>query len=277
MTQTKKTYDNYIFDLYGTLIDIHTDEENPELWKKTADYLKEHFDVAYAPQELRTRYLEICEDETNKLKSRIHADYPEILIENVWIRLITEKREYLSKAQSGTTTDGVIVSAHNIDETSDSLRTLCIFFRETSRDKMVIYDGVIDTFKKLKASGKKIFLLSNAQRAFTEKELEDCGLTDFFDGIYISSDKEIKKPQREFLSGLIREYFLNPAKCIMIGNEISCDVGVAFNNGIDSIFLNTYAYPKDMIQRDLAKMGAIDEDYSPVIIDDGDFTKILNI
>lgn len=27
-------YNNYIFDLYGTLIDINTDEWNDDLWKK---------------------------------------------------------------------------------------------------------------------------------------------------------------------------------------------------------------------------------------------------
>ena len=27
-------YQNYIFDLYGTLADIHTDEEQPLLWEK---------------------------------------------------------------------------------------------------------------------------------------------------------------------------------------------------------------------------------------------------
>ncbi len=29
----KSEYDNYIFDLYGTLIDIHTDEHKASLWK----------------------------------------------------------------------------------------------------------------------------------------------------------------------------------------------------------------------------------------------------
>ena len=32
-------YNNYIFDLYGTLIDINTDEWNDDLWKKIAIFL----------------------------------------------------------------------------------------------------------------------------------------------------------------------------------------------------------------------------------------------
>lgn len=29
-------YDNYVFDLYGTLVDIHTEEDFPNLWEKLA-------------------------------------------------------------------------------------------------------------------------------------------------------------------------------------------------------------------------------------------------
>lgn len=29
-------YRNFIFDLYGTLVDIHTNEYKPSLWKKMA-------------------------------------------------------------------------------------------------------------------------------------------------------------------------------------------------------------------------------------------------
>ena len=29
-------YDTCIFDLYGTLVDIHTDEEQEELWERLA-------------------------------------------------------------------------------------------------------------------------------------------------------------------------------------------------------------------------------------------------
>ena len=32
---------NYIFDLYGTLIDIHTDEQSLSFWKKLCVYLNE--------------------------------------------------------------------------------------------------------------------------------------------------------------------------------------------------------------------------------------------
>ena len=32
---------NYIFDLYGTLVDIHTDESMPALWKRMALFMSQ--------------------------------------------------------------------------------------------------------------------------------------------------------------------------------------------------------------------------------------------
>ena len=33
-------YKNYIFDLYGTLVDIHTDEEQMLLWNKLSAFYR---------------------------------------------------------------------------------------------------------------------------------------------------------------------------------------------------------------------------------------------
>ena len=68
-----KEFDNYIFDLYGTLIDIHTDEEPARLWNTMAAYLKEHFDSTYTGKALRKRYIEICAEEETKLAAEMMA------------------------------------------------------------------------------------------------------------------------------------------------------------------------------------------------------------
>ena len=39
VTAVQKEYKNYVFDLYGTLVDIHTDEENGALWDRFSLYL----------------------------------------------------------------------------------------------------------------------------------------------------------------------------------------------------------------------------------------------
>ena len=36
MSKLPLDYENYVFDLYGTLVDIHTDEEAPAVWERLA-------------------------------------------------------------------------------------------------------------------------------------------------------------------------------------------------------------------------------------------------
>ena len=33
-------YDNYVFDLYGTLVDIHTEENDAKVWEKLMSALR---------------------------------------------------------------------------------------------------------------------------------------------------------------------------------------------------------------------------------------------
>ncbi len=48
-------------------------------------------------------------------------------------------------------------------------------------------------------AGCRIYLLSNAQAAFTNAEIDLMALRPYFDTIYLSSDAGICKPQPEFL------------------------------------------------------------------------------
>lgn len=225
-------YKNYIFDLYGTLIDIHTDEKNPQLWEYMSVYLKDNFGTVIEATELKSNYLKLCKSEEKKLAKENGSKHPEIKIEWVWEKLIGR-------------------------QVPDSeLRTLCNSFREKSRDKLVRYEGVAEALTAIKDAGANVYLLSNAQRLFTEKELEDTKLTQYFDDIFISSDKGIKKPDGQFLQDLIDKHSLNKEECVMIGNEVLADVGVAMAVGVDSIFLNTYNHPRWDIKRDLSRCGA---------------------
>lgn len=56
---------NYIFDLYGTLIDIHTSESKASLWKEVA-LLFSMNGVSYTETELRKSYLRLCKVEEGR-------------------------------------------------------------------------------------------------------------------------------------------------------------------------------------------------------------------
>ena len=48
-------YDTYVFDLYGTLVDIHTEEGDRILWEKLALFYG-YYDALYDWEELKNAY-----------------------------------------------------------------------------------------------------------------------------------------------------------------------------------------------------------------------------
>ena len=84
-------YKNYIFDLYGTLADIRTDEWSAQLWKKMA-ILYGYYGAAYTYKELGKAYGELVDKEKKAVRRR-HPEYEviDIKIEKVFRALFTRK------------------------------------------------------------------------------------------------------------------------------------------------------------------------------------------
>lgn len=212
-------YKNYIFDLYGTLIDIHTNEDELYLWKKMSDIYKV-YGANYKPLELKNKYKKYCKEEIDRLSKK--GRVIEIVVDDVFIRLLKERsNKKVSKDFGGQ---------------------ISLIFRILSRDYMRLYPGVIDTLEYLKKENRHIYLLSNAQRSFTQSEINVMGLEKYFDDIFISSDYGIKKPDKEYLNKLIVKHNLKKEECLFVGNEYDSDIKVAYLNGIDSVLFNTNKY-----------------------------------
>lgn len=210
-------YQNYIFDLYGTLADTHTNEGKAYLWNKLSAYFSS-VGAMYSPSELKKAYWNYVRQE----EAKYDDPYVEIQLDGVFEKLFTLK--------------GVTPNRQLIESVGNIIRIL-------SRDYIKLYDGVMDFLQDLKRHGKGIYLLSNAQRLFTESELKILGIYDLFDGIYISSDKGVKKPSPKFMEMLLSEYHLDRKKSIMIGNDCSSDVAVANACNMDSLFIHANISP----------------------------------
>lgn len=215
---------NYIFDLYGTLVDIKTDENKRSVWKKTAVYFSMQ-GAGYTENELKRRYGELCEEEGRKLYRRLKKRYPdlkkgqeEIDLAKVFRRLYQDK--------------GVRADKRKITET---MRT----FRAITMEKLRLFDGAEELLIALKKAGKKVYLLSNAQTQFTAPEMAMLGITKYFDDVLYSSDYEVKKPSVYFYAMLFQKYGLEKKESVMVGNDRFADAGGAEEYGIESIYLHT--------------------------------------
>ena len=87
-----KEYQNFIFDLYGTLIDIKTDESKPSLWKKLAQVYNV-YGCEWRGPALREAYHKDVDNEKEILKAEIKKDYPEIELKKVFAALLFESEK----------------------------------------------------------------------------------------------------------------------------------------------------------------------------------------
>ena len=121
-------------------------------------------------------------------------------------------------------------------------------FRIVTTVSIRLFPEVKEKLAELRNRGARLYLLTNAQRAFTAYELHMFGLEDYFDGIIMSSDKYYKKPDRRFYESLIETYGLDPARSLMSGDDAVCDVAGARSAGMDG-FLVKHKKMKDGEER----------------------------
>ncbi|MGN1466885.1 MAG: HAD family hydrolase [Ruminococcus sp.] len=215
-------YKNYIFDLYGTLIDINTNEWDMDLWDKMA-ILYGYKGAVYTGEEINKAYGRLVEEEKAKVHKK-HRDYKviDIKIEKVFKKLFDEKGVKATKAE---------------------VLNIAAAFRCYSTVYIKLYDGVTDLLESLKAKGKNVYLLSNAQRSFTANELKMLDLEKYFDGIVISSDEECSKPDVNYFKILFDRYGLKKQESVMIGNDYISDISGAADFGIDSLYIHQSISP----------------------------------
>ncbi|MCM1284441.1 MAG: HAD family hydrolase [Muribaculaceae bacterium] len=223
-----QTYDAYVFDLYGTLVDIHTDESQAFVWEKLALFYG-YYGAVYAPEELKERYGALVRGREQALKSELeaqaryaHEASPEIEITEVFLALFTEK---------GVEADPVL-AVHAGQ-----------FFRVLSTDYVRAYAGTADMLAELKAQGKKIYLLSNAQRIFTEYEMHTIEIARYFDDILISSDFKTRKPDERFFQILLERHKLVPERTLFVGNDSNTDIAGAKRVAFHTYYVNSNISP----------------------------------
>ena len=233
-TRLPDNYQNYVFDLYGTLMDIHTDESDPKIWEKLA-FFYGCYDARYTGEELKAAYERLVCGKEKEMASEMleegkenpryaHEAFPELEITDVFQKLFAEK---------GVEADEVL-AVHAGQ-----------FFRILTLDYVRYYPGTVEMLASLKEKGKKVYLLSNAQRIFTEYELHALDMAKYFDGIMISSDYGTKKPDPRFFDLMYENYGIGPEGTLFVGNDSTTDIAGAKGAGMDTYYVNSNISPKD--------------------------------
>ncbi|WP_301831268.1 HAD family hydrolase [uncultured Streptococcus sp.] len=220
-------YKNYIFDFYGTLVDILTDEKDPMLWDKLAQ-LYQAYGANYKGETLKKAYAKHVNQARKDLVVLKGVAYPEIDLAHIFNQLYVDAR----------------LQSSNSNHPDDWGKLIAMVFRVLSRKYLMAYPHTKEVLAFLKEQGCHLYLLSNAQAAFTNAEIDLMALRPYFDAIYLSSNAGICKPQPEFLKQVLDDHGLKPSETVMVGNDLTTDIAVAEAVGIDGILLNTFPYSR---------------------------------
>ena len=215
-------YTDLVFDLYGTLVDIHT-EESDLVWEKTAFYFG-FYGARYSGPQLKAAF-EAALRRREAKAGQSYECFPDIPFEEVMAELFREK--------------GVTENAEVLGVNAAQL------FRISSLDYIRLYPHALEALAKLREKGYRLWLLSNAQAIFTAYELRLLGLGEQLDGIYLSSDYQCRKPDLRFYQALIDERKLDVSKTLMIGNDRQTDIAGAKAAGMATLYMHTDLTPRD--------------------------------
>jgi putative hydrolase of the HAD superfamily len=200
-----------VFDLYGTLIDISTNEDKNELYNFLSLYLQ-YYDINIPAGKLKAAFES---EKAANLNSR-HERFPEVNFQEIFEKIL--KRE-------GSTNSYLVKSC-------------CKLFRILSRERFQLFPDSIPVLKEIKKDGYTMGLVSNAQKVFTANEIRILGIEQYFKHMVFSTRYGITKPDRRLFIIACAMLNVPPENAIYIGDNPYNDVIGAKEIGMTSILLS---------------------------------------
>ena len=204
-----------LFDLYGTLIDIETDESLEEIYRGIAHYLT-YQGVYLHRWEVRDRYYQIMKQQ----KEERGEEYPEIDVEAIWNTFLEQEGMKAAPARR------------------DLVRILVQLYRGISRKRLQLYPDVKRVLDDLQPH-YRMAVISDAQPGYALPEIKAVGLDGYFDPIVISADYGFRKPDARLFAKSLDILKLTPAGVIYVGNDMYRDIYGASRLGIKTLFVDS--------------------------------------
>ncbi len=189
-----------LFDLYGTLIDIKTDENRTEAFEGLSRFL-EYRRVFISGKELKELYFV----EINQQLAKSRERHPEVDIARAFDTVLRERARTSDRYLSMITAQ---------------------LYRSLTRDYLRLFEDTFWTLNEFKKR-YRLGIVSDAQRIFCMPELRTLRLEDFFDAVVISSDYGFRKPDPRMLHIALAMLDVRPEEAAYIGNSFETDLKCA--------------------------------------------------
>lgn len=204
------------FDVYGTLVDISTDEGRGAVWTGLSRELRRR-GFAVAPEQLHRRYRE---EVRRRLRDRSER-HPEIDVPRIFATVL----HHLGVAA----TPGLATA-------------LARRFRALSTLRLAAFPDALPTLHALRTR-VSLAAVSDAQRLFLEPELRAVGLAGHFDVLVVSSDHGFRKPDPRLFHLALEQLGVPAAAALHVGDNPDRDVAGARAAGLLGVHLDRTSPP----------------------------------
>jgi putative hydrolase of the HAD superfamily len=215
-----------IFDVYKTLIDVETNENDFKAYIFLANWLT-YKGLRIHPEDLFYLYRKTIKEE---LKSNIEP-YPDVEIGEVFKRIINNIDNKRSKKNEKIF----------VEEISILFR---IFITQSLTIKSSLNDVLQNLYKKV-----RLAIVSNAQRIFTMAELIKFNIAKYFEYMLFSSDIKTCKPNPKIFQKALDDLKIQPYDTIYVGDSLFEDIWGAQTVGLKTVWINygnSYNIPQNI-------------------------------
>ncbi len=212
------------FDLYGTIIDIETDEYDPWAYSVLCQYLTYH-EINITPDELKNAYF----GETERHFKQSAEIYPELDVYEIFYKIMHKYGK--NKYPKGTIIDAAML------------------FRSLTRRRFGIFPSSYDVLGHL-SQKYKMAIISDAQWVFAEPEMAILGLDRHFKVRILSSRFGFKKPDVRLFELAMAKLGTRPEESIYIGDNPCKDIVGAKKTGMKSILFRSECLKYDDLEAD---------------------------
>jgi putative hydrolase of the HAD superfamily len=205
-----------LFDINGTLIDIHTDEGMDEIYRAISHFLT-YYGIYLHRNEVREQYYGIM-DEQREASGEEHPEFDAVAL---WREFLTRNLNPSRKMYT--------------ESLQDLPRFLAHMYRGISRHRLELYADVKSVLEELKPHFS-LAVVSDGQTAWAMPEMRAAGIDSYFAPIVISGDHGFRKPDPRLFKKALDGIGAEPNEALFVGNDMYRDVFGAEQMGIKTVF-----------------------------------------
>lgn len=208
------------FDVNGTLIHIHTDEHNEEIFRAVGHFL------TYQGVDMRRHHVRDEYFARLKQQQRESAEnFPEFDAVGIWRSIVED-----------------FASPYTLALPPERLAqlplTLAEMYRGVSRRKLRLYPHVRKVLSTLREHFP-LAIVSDAQSAYARAELHKVGLTDYFEPIVVSGDHGFRKPDPRLFEFALTAMGVTAEQTVYVGNDMYRDIYGAREAGMRTVMFDS--------------------------------------